>query len=469
MAGNGNMIDRPGVPRVNTWDKTIPKLISSGGRNGNPTYAQIPNPDYKPPSTVAQLLIGAGANPDVANRVTSVNSPEYQAAINTIQHREGQQFSLGYDAGMFNDGGGRNGNGPQFREASKGGWYTPSSGGGWLGDIGGALGGLVGGVGDLVSSVGKPIENTVNAIAKDPLPTIITAVLVANGINPALANGLVSAAGGASLEQSLTNAATSYVGGKAGEAASSWTAGQVSGNLGRVASAAAGGAASGATMAGLSGRDILQGAVDGGLKSGTTAGLQVGAKSLGSLIDEKFGTSSAASGAGIGGKTIGQNITSGLNFALNPVQSTVGWVADELALPKDWKLYEGIKAGMGAASNINNANRKTVMRPGTFGPTSTETAGATDYGFTSQNIASKFDMVGDYTPTNVDFLLQTDNAGTQTAGQKAAAGGKTGSTDRADPNKLTTVVGGRYSGDSAQGFNTFGQSSNDNQWTSFYG
>jgi hypothetical protein len=91
---------------------------------------------------------------------------------------------------------------------------TYGSSGGLFGFIDSALsavGGAVGKIGDFVST-------TVTNVMENPLPTIATIALTAVGVPAPIANGLVTAATGGSMEDMVISIATSYVGGKIGAA-----------------------------------------------------------------------------------------------------------------------------------------------------------------------------------------------------------------------------------------------------------
>jgi hypothetical protein len=93
-------------------------------------------------------------------------------------------------------------------------YAVPRRGGGLFGFVNDALsavGGAVGKIGDFVST-------TVTNVMENPLPTIATIALTAVGVPAPIANGLVTAATGGSMEDMVISIATSYVGGKIGAA-----------------------------------------------------------------------------------------------------------------------------------------------------------------------------------------------------------------------------------------------------------
>jgi len=119
---------------------------------------------------------------------------------------------------------------------------------------------------------GQKIVSTANSVvdfaARNPLPIIETAVLLALDVPPQVASAAVSAANG----------------GKPQDIAAAYAGGQVAGAVGptgdSIASAAGRGAVQGATAAALTGKDVTKGAVSGGSTAGITSGLTQGYKSL---------------------------------------------------------------------------------------------------------------------------------------------------------------------------------------------
>jgi hypothetical protein len=110
---------------------------------------------------------------------------------------------------------------------------TPSTGGG--GGGGGFFGGVVSSIGNAINSaadqigaavtsvesagqkVVSAVNTTVDNIARNPLPTIETAVLVSAGVDPSLASATVTYANGGSAEDAVKAGVTSAVGQKAQE------------------------------------------------------------------------------------------------------------------------------------------------------------------------------------------------------------------------------------------------------------
>jgi len=136
---------------------------------------------------------------------------------------------------------------------------------------GGFVGDILDTVGDAIEDVGDFIGDTVEAIVDDPLQAIVTVGAMAMGVPPVWAGALGGAAGAAEdggniLEGALLGGATGYVGGLAGNAAAGAGAGQI-------LSGAAGGAAAGATGAVLTGNDIVQGALTGGVMGGASGAI----------------------------------------------------------------------------------------------------------------------------------------------------------------------------------------------------
>jgi hypothetical protein len=99
------------LPTNGTNVNTTSQYITTyGGRNGN-VATQTLNPNYKKPLTVAQKLIAAGADPTLANKVTSTslagpsaNDPALQAAAATIPHQQGQVLDNGFGSYTWGDG-----------------------------------------------------------------------------------------------------------------------------------------------------------------------------------------------------------------------------------------------------------------------------------------------------------------------------------------------------------------------------
>ena len=116
----------------------------------------------------------------------------------------------------------------------------------------------------LVSSA----NSLVDAVARNPLPIIETAVLLSLDVPPSVASAAVSAANG----------------GKPQDIAAAYAGGQVAGAVGptgdSIASAASRGAIQGATASALTGKDVAKGAVSGGATGGVTSALTQGYKSL---------------------------------------------------------------------------------------------------------------------------------------------------------------------------------------------
>jgi hypothetical protein len=148
--------------------------------------------------------------------------------------------------------------------------------------VGNVINSAVKGVGKVLSTVGKAIEGTVKQALKDPIGTIAQIAAVASGqlwLLPVISAGQTIAAGG-SLEDALKSAAISYAAGKIGSFAGDYAGGMfenavpnAAGKLtfqttsARLAQSLAQGAITGATQAGLSGRDVME-----GLKSGLISG-----------------------------------------------------------------------------------------------------------------------------------------------------------------------------------------------------
>lgn len=164
---------------------------------------------------------------------------------------------------------------------------------------GGGIGDTVGSVakkaGDVVVDAGKGVGQVVTNIAKNPLPVIETAVLVAAGVPPDVAAATVTYANGGSVK----DAAISYGAVNVGQAAaaeygapatygtdvgsqqSAMLAAQDVG-MPSVETSAIRGAASGATRAAASGKSVGEGALKGGIVGGGSeyisqeAGMQPG-------------------------------------------------------------------------------------------------------------------------------------------------------------------------------------------------
>jgi hypothetical protein len=136
------------------------------------------------------------------------------------------------------------------------------------------------------NKITETVTNTVQNIIEDPLPTLVNVGLMAFGVPPVFAGmaaGATSAAtnGGDILQGALTGGAMGYVGGAAAGMANS-------AGLGAVASGAIGGAASGATGAVLTGGDILNSALGGGLAGAASGAI---APTVQEWYNNNFGTS----------------------------------------------------------------------------------------------------------------------------------------------------------------------------------
>jgi hypothetical protein len=142
---------------------------------------------------------------------------------------------------------------------------------------GGFVGDVLDTVTDAVEDVGDFIGDTVQAIADDPLQTIVTVGAMAMGVPPIWAGALGGAAGAAEhggniLEGAALGGAAGWAGGAAAGAAGGAGAGQI-------LSSAAGGAAAGATVGALTGGDIIKSALTGaagGAVTGTAASYFMG-------------------------------------------------------------------------------------------------------------------------------------------------------------------------------------------------
>ena len=186
---------------------------------------------------------------------------------------------------------------------------TPSTGGGGGGG-GGFFGGIVSSIGGAINSaadqigaavtsvekVGQKVVSSVNTtvdnIARNPLPTIETAILISAGVDPSLASATVTYANGGSAEDAVKAGVVSYAGQKATEAFSPASSAPDNIDVGggfnpatgtgdpttaaaatvpTVEKSAVGGAARGATSAALKGgsaSDIITGGVVGGAAGG---------------------------------------------------------------------------------------------------------------------------------------------------------------------------------------------------------
>lgn len=127
------------------------------------------------------------------------------------------------------------------------------------------------GIGKVVSSVGKAVGNVIQQAIKDPIGTIAQVAAVATGqvwLLPVISAGQTIAAGG-SLMDALKAAAISYAAGKLGSFAGEYASGMFEGATSKLAGSLAQGAITGATQAGLSGRDIMEGLTSGLISGGT--------------------------------------------------------------------------------------------------------------------------------------------------------------------------------------------------------
>lgn len=121
---------------------------------------------------------------------------------------------------------------------------------------------------NIIHPVAKAVDNTVQAAIDDPVNTAIRVAAFVVGGPPGLAaaNAAIAVADGQSLEDAATVAAKTYVIAEAGQMAGA-EAGSAASEAGATAeqAAMARGVTSGATRSGLSGGDIEQGAIMGGL------------------------------------------------------------------------------------------------------------------------------------------------------------------------------------------------------------
>ena len=69
-----------------------------------------------------------------------------------------------------------------------------------------------------VSSTLSGLSSTIENVLKNPLPTIATIGLTAIGVPAPIANAMVTAATGGSMEDMVISLATSYAGGQIGAA-----------------------------------------------------------------------------------------------------------------------------------------------------------------------------------------------------------------------------------------------------------
>jgi hypothetical protein len=186
----GDSISKSTAP-VNTWDKTVTQQIGrdGGGKNSSPIMGQVANTNYQAPSTVSQLLINAGVSPELANQVNSQSGAAYDAAINSLGPKAGQSFFLGNDAGMVKGTtGGKNADGPSYRAAAKGGWYTPKPSGGLFGSIGEAFSNIGSGVGGMAQGLPQFASDA----AKSPAGQLAISMIAPNLV-PGLAASVGSA------------------------------------------------------------------------------------------------------------------------------------------------------------------------------------------------------------------------------------------------------------------------------------
>ena len=238
----------------------------------------------------------------------------------------------------------------QFDTAGKqGATYRPSSGGGFLGDIGGFIGGL----GEAATGIVHGVGQAASDIASTPLGKAailgglaiatggfsaagaaaagegaaasgaagalgMNAGLAANAVNAGVMNAGINLASGGNLDSALkagvTGAALSGVGGWASGAAKDAVSGldlgkDVTNAIGNVAS----GAATGGTSAALQGKDIGQGILSGATNGiANTAGNYIGGqvKDL-TGSDTLAGAASGGTSALLTGKNVGQGIIAG--------------------------------------------------------------------------------------------------------------------------------------------------------------
>jgi len=91
-------------------------------------------------------------------------------------------------------------------------WANPNSGGGdFFSDLGSSLSNAVSSAGQAVQNVMSGVEKTIDAIIKNPLPTIETIALIAVGVPPPVASAAVTAINGGDVSQIATAALGAYV------------------------------------------------------------------------------------------------------------------------------------------------------------------------------------------------------------------------------------------------------------------
>ena len=233
--------------------------------------------------------------------------------------------------------------------------------------VGKVLTSVVKGVGKVISSVGKAVEGTSKMAIKDPIGTIAQIAAVASGqvwLLPVISAGQTIAAGG-SLGDALKSAAISYVAGKVGSFAGEYTSGLFEGTTAKLAGSIAQGATTGATRAGLSGQDIMD-----GLTSGALTGLAGGltseyvtpyiSKNLAEIAGitgdtNKFltGLSSAATKGALAAELKGQDATAGMISAMTGYGMKYGidYVADASG-----NLYDSF------GRQITESNKENVLK-----------------------------------------------------------------------------------------------------------
>jgi len=238
----------------------------------------------------------------------------------------------------------------QFDTAGKqGATYRPSSGGGFLGDIGGFIGGL----GDAASGIVHGVGQAASDIASTPLGKAailgglavatggfsaagaaaagegaaasgaagalgMNAGIAANAVNAGVMNAGINLAAGGNIDSALkagvTGAALSGVGGWASGAAKNAVSGMDLGkNVTNAIGSVASGAATGGVSAALQGKDIGNGII-----SGATNGIANAASNyIGGQVKDLTGSDTLAGAASGGtsalltGRNIGQGIIAG--------------------------------------------------------------------------------------------------------------------------------------------------------------
>ena len=113
---------------------------------------------------------------------------------------------------------------------------------------------------------------TAEAIIENPLPVIATVALISVGVPPELASAAVTAANGGDMDEIVTSAATTYVGGQAGQYAGSSAASAGSSATTAKIAASAAGASTATTLKALDDGKPFDEALDAGLKSAVVAG-----------------------------------------------------------------------------------------------------------------------------------------------------------------------------------------------------